>query len=131
MLIPFPIAFFVGTFACDVAFWYSGAAAWGTASVWLLGAGLVMAAIAALMGLIDVFGDEQIRQISTVWWHAGANVLVVLIEAANWLFRYQQGSAFIISNGLVLSLIAVLLLLFSGWKGGTLVFHGRVGVSDA
>jgi uncharacterized membrane protein len=29
-----------------------------------------------------------------------------------------------------LSLIAVLLLLFSGWKGGDLVFRGRIGVAD-
>jgi hypothetical protein len=52
------------------------------------------------MGLIDVFGDQQIRQLSTVWWHAGANVLVVLIEFFNLFFRYQQGPAAIVPNGL-------------------------------
>jgi uncharacterized membrane protein len=89
-----------------------------------------MAALAAVMGLIDVFGDEQIRQLSTAWWHAGANVLAVLIELYNLFARYQQGSSAIIPNGLVLSLIAVLLLLFSGWKGGDLVFRHRIGVAD-
>ena len=89
-----------------------------------------MAALAAVMGLIDVFGDQQIRQLSTVWWHAGANVLVVLIELCNLFARYQQGPAAIVPNGLLLSLLAVLLLLFSGWKGGELVFRGRVGVAD-
>jgi len=89
-----------------------------------------MAALAAVMGLIDVFGDQQIRQLSTVWWHAGANVLVVLIEFFNLFFRYQQGPAAIVPNGLLLSLLAVVLLLFSGWKGGELVFRGRVGVAD-
>jgi uncharacterized membrane protein len=78
----------------------------------------VMAALAAVMGLIDVFGDQKIRQLSTVWWHAGANVLVVLIELYNLFSRYQQGPAAIVPNGLLLSLIAVLLLLFNGWKGG-------------
>jgi len=29
-----------------------------------------------------------------------------------------------------LYLLAVVLLLFSGWKGGELVFRGRVGVTD-
>ncbi len=89
-----------------------------------------MAALAAIMGLIDVFGDQQIRQLSTVWWHASANVLVVLIELYNLFSRYQQGPSAIVSNGLLLSLIAVHLLLFSGWKGGDLVFHGHVGVAD-
>ena len=100
MLIPFPIAFFIGAFACDLAYWHSSVDAWVTASIWLIGAGLVMAALAATMGLIDVFGDQQIRSLSTVWWHAGANVLAVLVEAINWLLRYQKGAAFVVSSGL-------------------------------
>jgi len=130
MLIPFPIAFFVGTFVCDLIYWQTNNLAWATATPWLLGAGLIMAALAAVLGLIDVFGDEQILQLTTAWWHAGANVLVVLIELYNLFARYQQGSSVIIPNGLVLSLIAVLLLLFSGWKGGDLVFRHRIGVAD-
>ena len=127
---PFPIAFFVGTFACDLVYWQTSNPAWATATPWLLGAGLVMAALAAVMGLIDVFGDQKIRQLFTVWWHAGTNVLLVLIEFFNLFIRYQNGSAAIIPNGPLLSLIAVLLLLFSGWKGGELVFRGHVGVAD-
>jgi uncharacterized membrane protein len=100
------------------------------ATPWLLGAGLLMAALAAVVGVIDVFGDQQIRQLSTVWWHASANVLVVLVELYNLFIRYQQGPTAIIPNGLLLSLVAVLLLLFSGWKGGDLVFRGRIGVAD-
>ena len=130
MLIPFPIAFFVGTFACDLVYWQTSNSAWAAATPWLLGAGLVMAALAVVMGLIDVFGDQQVRQLTTAWWHAGANVLVVLIEFYNLFVRYEVGPAAIIANGLVLSLIAVLLLLFSGWKGGELVFCGHVGVAD-
>jgi uncharacterized membrane protein len=130
MLIPFPIAFFAGTFVCDLVYWQTSNAAWAAATPWLLGAGLVMAALAAVIGLIDVFGDQQIRQLSTVWWHASANVLLVLIECFNLFIRYQQGPAAVIPEGLSLSLIAVLLLLFSGWKGGDLVFRGRIGVAD-
>ena len=90
MLIPFPIAFFVGTFACDLVYWQTSNSAWAAATPWLLGAGLVMAALAAVMGLIDVFGDQQIRQLSTVWWHAGANVLVVLIEFSIFSFTTSR-----------------------------------------
>ena len=48
MLISFPIAFFIGTFVCDLVFWQSGSAAWAAATPWLLGAGLAMAALAAV-----------------------------------------------------------------------------------
>jgi uncharacterized membrane protein len=58
MLIPFPIAFFVSTFLCDLAYWKTANTMWSTASLWLLGAGLIMAALAAVMGLIDVMGDQ-------------------------------------------------------------------------
>jgi uncharacterized membrane protein len=61
MLIPFPIAFFVATLVCDVVFWRNGNTAVGTASTWLLEAGLVTAALAAVAGLADVFGDQRIQ----------------------------------------------------------------------
>ena len=48
MLIPFPIAFFVSTFVADLVYWQTSSAASANATVWLLGAGLVMAALAAI-----------------------------------------------------------------------------------
>jgi uncharacterized membrane protein len=130
MLIPFPIAFFVSAFLSDLAFWRTSNEMWSTASTWLLGAGLVMAALAAVMGLIDVLGDVQIRNLSDAWLHAGGNVLAVVIELYNWYSRYEHGSAAVVPTGLVLSLIVVLVLLFTGWKGWEMVYRHRVGVSD-
>lgn len=130
MLIPFPIAFFVGTFACDLAFWWTGNPAWVPPTVWLLGAGLFMAALAAVVGLIDVLGDQQIRALNDAWLHAGGNVVVVLIELFNFYIRYQQGAAAVIPTGLTLSLIVVLILLFTGWKGWEMVYRHRVGIAD-
>jgi uncharacterized membrane protein len=89
MLIPFPIAFFVAAFACDVAFWQTANTFWASASTWLLGAGIVMAVFAALAGLVDVIGEPRIRAMNAVWWHAGGNVLVVLIQLYNRYSRYS------------------------------------------
>jgi uncharacterized membrane protein len=130
MLIPFPIAFFVATFVCDLAFWQTGNSAWATAAIWLLGAGLVMAALAAIAGLVDVLGEPRIRALNAVWWHAGGNVIVVLIELYNWYARYTQGTGAVVPKGLVLSLIVVGILLFTGWQGWEMVYRHRVGVAD-
>ena len=130
MLIPFPIAFFVATLACDVAFWRTGNDSWASASLWLLGAGLVMAALAAVAGLVDVLGEPRIRALREVWWHAGGNVLLVLIQAWSWYTRYSEGTAAVIPQGLILSLIAVVLMLFTGWMGWQMVYRDHVGVSD-
>jgi uncharacterized membrane protein len=59
MLIPFPVACFVLTLVSDVAFWKTANPFWVSASLWLLGVGLIMAALAAFAGLIDFFGDEE------------------------------------------------------------------------
>ena len=130
MLIPFPIAFFVATFACDLAFWRTADAYWATASLWLLGAGLLTAALAATAGLVDVIGEPRIRALSDVWWHAGGNILMVLIQLYNWFMRYTEGENAVVPLGLVLSLIVVGILLFTGWKGWQMVYRHHVGVSD-
>src|SRR5689334_2413986 len=92
MLIPFPIAFFVATFVCDLVYWQTTNPAWAIAAIWLLGAGLVMAALAAVVGLIDVFGDQRIRALNDVWWYAGGNVVMVLIQLYSWFARYSEGT---------------------------------------
>src|SRR5689334_21521529 len=115
MIIPFPIAFFVSTFAVDIAFVQTANPTWVLASQWQLGAGLVMAALAAVMGLIDVAGEPRIRALSGAWLHAGGNVLAVLIELYNFYLRYSAGPAAVGSTGIILSGIVVVILLFTGW----------------
>ena len=61
MLVPFPIAFFVGAFVTDLVFWRTAWPFWSAASFWLLSGGLVMAALAAVVGLIDVLSEPRIR----------------------------------------------------------------------
>jgi len=89
-----------------------------------------MAALAAVAGLIDVLGDDQVRNLSDAWLHAGGNVIAVVIELYNWYSRYEHGTAAIVPTGLVLSLIVVLILLFTGWKGWEMVYRKHVGVAD-
>ena len=100
MLIPFPIAFFVSTFVCDLAFWRTGDPFWATGALWLLGAGLVMAALAAVIGLIDVLGEPRIRALNDTWWHAGGNIIAVVIALYNWYLRYTSGETAVVPIGL-------------------------------
>jgi uncharacterized membrane protein len=130
MLIPFPVACFVLAFVSDVAFWRTSNDFWATASLWLLGIGLIMAALAAVVGVIDLLGDDRIRNLNDAWLHAGGNVVAVLIELYNWYSRFEHGTSAIIPTGLVLSFVVVLILLFTGWKGWEMVYREHVGVSD-
>jgi uncharacterized membrane protein len=117
MLIPFPIAFLVATLACDLLFWSTGNAAWSTGALYLLGAALVMAALAALAGITDFLGDSRIRSLAAAWHHMIGNVIVVVMSLWNWFLRYSGGEAAVLPTGLLISLAVVLLLLYTGWRG--------------
>src|SRR5690349_14456035 len=83
MLVPFPIAFFVAALGCDVVFWNTLNASWATAAAWLLGGGLVMAALAAIAGLTDFLSEPRIRALNDAWQHMIGNVVLVLLQLYN------------------------------------------------
>lgn len=131
MLIPFPVVFLVTAFVTDLVFWSTGAAIWATVSLWLIGAGIVMALVAALVGFTDFFGDERIRNLGDAWQHMIGNLIVVVLAIVNWYIRYTAGADMgVFPWGIWLSLACVLLLLFTGWKGWEMVYRHHVGVSD-
>jgi uncharacterized membrane protein len=66
MIVPFPIAFFSTALLCDLVYWGSGSPAWSTASIWLIGAGIIMALVAAIGGFTDFLGDRRIRELNAV-----------------------------------------------------------------
>jgi uncharacterized membrane protein len=115
--------------ACDLIFWWTGNGAWATASMWLLGAALLMAGLAAVAGLIDFFGDQRIRDLSAAWHHMIGNITAVLLALINFYRRYAYGvESAIIPWGLLLSLLVVAILLYTGWRGWEMVYRYRVGV---
>ena len=129
MLIPFPIVCFVGTLVTDIVYSRNLNDGWATASHWLLGIGLGMAVLAAVTGLTDYLGDDRLRRLGTALKHLIANVAVVVLEAVNLALRLGNNE-FIPSTGIFLSGAAVLLLLYSGWQGGNLVYRHGAGVHD-
>jgi uncharacterized membrane protein len=131
MLIPFPIVFLVLALVADLVFWQSGNSVWATVAMWSLGAGIVMALVAALAGFADFFGDERIRRIGDAWQHMIGNLVAVLLAALNWYIRYRYGDAAgVFPWGIWISLATVLLLLFNGWKGWELVYRHHVAILD-
>lgn len=130
MLITLPIGFWVATWIADIGFWSTGSEMWATAALWLLGAAIIAAALAATAGLIDFIGDARIRDLGDAWQHAIGNVLAVLLSIFNFFWRFENGSAAVLPVGLIISFVVIGIILFTGWKGGELVFRHRVAVYD-
>jgi uncharacterized membrane protein len=127
MLIPFPIVCFILTFVCDILY-VQGRTDLSHATNWLLAIGLVMAALAAVAGLTDFLGDKRIQGADAVK-HMLANVTAVVLEVVNLVLRYKNPD-FIASTGIYISGVVVLILIYSGWKGGDLVFRHGISVRD-
>lgn len=129
MIIPFPIAFFVSAFVTDLIYLSTGRPGFAAASVWLLGAGVAGALLAAVLGFTDFLGEPRIRAKRQAWLHMGGNLLAVLLEI--WNLALRAGGAPVATGGeTLLSGLVVLLLLFNGWVGWELVYRGHVGVMD-
>jgi uncharacterized membrane protein len=129
MLVSFPIVCFIMTLVLDVLYARGDTGVAG-ATKWLLGVGLVMAALAAVAGITDFLGDERIRRLGDALKHMLANVTAVVLEVVNFALRLKNPD-FIGSTGVYISLIVALILIYSGWKGGNLVFRHGVGVHDS
>jgi uncharacterized membrane protein len=128
-LITFPIAFLVGALATDVAYWITRTAFWAEFSVWLIGAGVVMGVIAAILGLIDFLTVERARKHSAGWIHLIGNLVAMTIATISLLLRWGNPVAHVLPTGLILSAITGAVLAVTGWFGGELVFRHLVGVS--
>ena len=132
MLVPFPIGLLIACFVCDLAYWATGAGFWAEAAFWSLLAGIVMAAVAALAGVTDFLGNAEIRALRPAWEHMIGNVSAVVLPLISLWIRIASGhEEAALPFGLILSAIVALLLVYTGWKGGELVYNHRVGVNPA
>ena len=128
MLVQFPIVCFIGVLVTDIVFINNQNPGWATASRYLLVIGLVMAALAALAGLTDFLGDKRVQSGDAIK-HAVANVTAVVLELVNLILRLHTNDP-IPRIGIILSAVTVLILLYSVWMGGKLVFEHGIGVDD-
>lgn len=129
MLVPFPIACFVGALVTDIAYWQTAEMQWANFSAWLLFAGLIMGGLAAIAGLIDLLSNRLIRGLSYAWFHMVGNVIVMLLALFNAFVHSRDAWTSVVPTGLVLSVLTVLVMLCTGWLGWAMVYRYRVGVA--
>jgi uncharacterized membrane protein len=130
MLVPVPIACFVGTFITDLAYWRTANMQWANMSAWLLTAGLVVSIFVVIAGLIDFFGDRRIRALRAAWIHAIGNALVLVLSIFNVLIHSRDAYTSVVPAGLLLSALVVLILSITGWNGWSMVYRHNVAAVD-
>jgi uncharacterized membrane protein len=129
MLVPFPIACFVGALVTDIAYSMTAQMMWADFSTWLIVVGLIMGVIAAIAGLIDFLSNRLIRALTPAWPHMLGNVSVLVLSFFNALVHARDGWTSVVPTGLILSVIVVLVLPVTGWLGWSMVYRHGVGVN--
>lgn len=129
MLIPFPVAFLPGALVTDLVYRSTGDAFWARASLWLLAAGVVTGALAAVFGLIDFLSIRRARSLRAGWVHFLGNVLAMALSIFNLLLRWGEPVPDVPSLGVTLSAVVTLILVVTGWLGGELSYKHAIGVA--
>jgi uncharacterized membrane protein len=129
MLVPFPIVCFIGALATDIAYWQTAEMTWANFSAWLLAVGLIFGVLAAIAGLVDFLANPMIRALRAAWLHLIGNVVVMVLAFIDALVHTRDAWTSVVPTGLILSAVVVVLMVFTGWLGGTMVFRHGVGVN--
>jgi uncharacterized membrane protein len=129
MLVTIPIGLWIFSLVADlVALRSADPATWALVARYTMVGGIIGALAAALPGLVDMLSikDGAIKKTALV--HMGINLTVVVLYVINAWMRFNGAG----SGGLplVLSIVAIAMLVVSGWLGGKMVYLARVGVTE-
>ena len=129
MLIPFPIALWIFSLACDVIYLFGfGGPVWKDVALYTMTGGIIGGLAAAIPGYIDYrsLTDPVIVRIAQM--HMAINVGLVLLFTVNAGLRMLNGPEAVLP--VFLSFLGVAALGVSGWLGGELVYVQGVAVQS-
>jgi uncharacterized membrane protein len=111
LVFPIPIVCFVGALLTDIAYSASAFLMWLHFSEWLIAAGLVFGALAALVLLIEFFASRAIRTGPFGWAHLMLFYAALVVELLNAFLHTIDGWTAVAPSGMVLSIIGAILSL--------------------
>lgn len=129
ILVALPIGLWIGAFVFSVLSVLSGNPLLAAAGFYATIGGCIGAVLAAIPGVLDLFGSIPDRSSARTrgYIHGSVNTLALLlfIYAA-----YRHGSPSLLPDNItvIVELVGVLAIGYSGWLGGTLVYRNQIGV---
>lgn len=128
ILIPFPIAFLIGTLFFDVLGFLQYSESFWKTGMYLGIAGIASALIAAVPGVIDYIYTVPPKSSGKrrASFHALINTTMVVVFGIALYYRQDENAYPLVIIGL--ELLGAILLFIAGWLGGTLVYRNQIGV---
>lgn len=129
MSVAFPVALTFCLFGADVLYWWTGDAFWARAAIWAAGTGFLFGMLAGFSGTAELLLVSGIRSRAPAWTHFIIAVTLLALLGANWGHRLSGYQEAVLPYGILLSALCVIVVGFTGWHGGKLVFDYRLGTS--
>lgn len=131
MLVAFPIGLWVTSFVFNLLGAVLDRPGLHLVAYYMAVAGCLGALAAAVPGLIDLLtaipGGTKARR--TGWTHGLLNIAALVLFATSvWLRPLPAGMNY---AAYITAAVGILVLSYSGWLGGTLVYDNKVGVPGA
>jgi uncharacterized membrane protein len=130
IFMPFPVACFTLTLLTDIFFWQTSNLLWSHFSSWLLLAGVVFGALAALAGVVDLLVG-RLRAPDPVWPLAIGGAVVLALAFVNSLVHAGDGWTAVVPYGLILSAVTVVVMAVIAWFCRAPVYRYDVEVRHA
>jgi len=78
--------------------------------------------------MTDLLGNRAIRALPPAWPHGIGNIVVLVLAFFNILIHSRDAWTSVMPVGLILSIVTVAILPFTGWLGWSMVSRYGVGV---
>lgn len=129
MSVAFPVALTFCTLGADMLYWWTGDPFWARAAMWAVGAGFLLGMLAGLSGTAELLLVSGIRARAAAWTHFIIAVTLLSLLGTNWGYRLYGYESAVLPYGILISAVSVVVVGFTGWHGGKLVFDYRLGTS--
>jgi uncharacterized membrane protein len=132
LLFPIPVILFIAALATDIVYAKTGNIMWLNFAEWLISAGLLFGAIAAVVLIVEFIASRAIRTGRVGWAHLVLFFAALVVELFNMFFHTRDGYTAVVPAGMALSIVGVLLALAAVATLFTIpvawVVHRRAGV---
>lgn len=120
ILAAYPLAFFTGALATDIAYLNTATMQWANFSVWLIAGGLFMGVLAAIVGIVDAIANRGRGRARRPWLHSVGTLLMMALALLNAFIHSRDAWTSVVPTGIILSVIVSILALATSWSGYSL-----------
>ena len=123
LILGVPSVCFVTALVTDIAYMRTYDFIWNDFSAWLLAVGIVLGALAAIVGIIDL-ARPSVRVNRLIWPYAAVYAIAMILGLFD-NFVHSRDAYGVMPAGLTLSVLTVLALAVTAIIGAVLIHRGR------